>query len=185
MKAVWERIEAWLGENAPRALADLRPPATPQALAALEDGLGMPVPADLREWLSIHDGQPPDSLVGLLDGWIFLGADQVAAAHRTFTGLLAAGDFDGRPASSRDGLARAVWWSGRWVPFLEGPGGDYLVVDTDPAENGEEGQVVTFWHDYGARKVRAESLTALMQTFLDDLEAGTYEVTRKGGLRRG
>src|SRR5205085_1061202 len=109
MKAVWERIEAWLGENAPKALADLRPPASPQALAELEARLGMPVPADLREWLLIHDGQPPDSLVGLLGGWIFLGADQIAAAHRTFTGLLATGDFADRPASSRAGRARAVW----------------------------------------------------------------------------
>ena len=71
------------------------------------------------------------------------------------------------------------------MPFLEGPGGDYLVVDTDPAVLGRAGQVVTFWHDYGARKVRAESLTALMETFLEDLEAGVYEVLRKGGLKRG
>jgi cell wall assembly regulator SMI1 len=185
MKATWEKIEAWLVENAPKALADLRPPATPQALTELQESLGFPVPVELREWLSVHDGQPPDSLVGMLDGWIFLGAGQIAEAHRTFTGLLAAGDFAGRPAVSRDGLARPVWWSGRWVPFLDGPGGDYLVIDVDPTEKGREGQVVTFWHDYGARKVKAESLSALMGTFLADLEAGAYEVSRKGGLKPG
>jgi hypothetical protein len=35
-----------------------------------------------------------------------------------------------------------------------------------------------------ARKVRAESLTALMEEFLADLEAGESEVSRKGGLKR-
>src|SRR5262249_1849902 len=138
----------------------------------------------LRNWLSVHDGQPPDSLLGMLDGWIFLGAEQIATAHRTFTDLLNAGEFEGQPTRSRDGLAEAVWWSAGGVPFLEGPGGDDLVIDTDPTESGEPGQVVTFWHDDGRRKVKAESLTALMETFLEDLEAGLYEVTRKGGLRR-
>jgi cell wall assembly regulator SMI1 len=185
MKAMLAKIDAWLKANAPLALADLRLPATPDALAALERSLGFPVPADLRVWLSVHDGQPPDSLLGMLDGWIFLGAGQIAAAHRTFTDLLDAGEFEGRPTRSRDGLAKAAWWCAGWVPFLEGPGGDYLVIDTDPAESGEAGQVVTFWHDDGDRKVKAEGLPALMTEFLEDLEGEQYEVTRKGGLRKG
>src|ERR1041385_5346543 len=100
MEATLARIDAWLKENAPRALADLRPPATPDALAALERGLGFPVPAELRTWLSTHDGQPADSLLGMLDGWIFLGAEQIAAAHRTFTDMLNAGAFSRQTATS-------------------------------------------------------------------------------------
>src|SRR5262249_32958713 len=140
------RIDAWLKENTPLALGNLQPPGTPEAPAGLERGLGFPVPAELRNWLSVHDGQPPDSLLGMLDGWIFLGAEQIATAHRTFTDLLNAGEFEGQPTRSRDGLAEAVWWSAGGVPFLEGPGGDYLVIDTDPTESGEPGQGGTFWH---------------------------------------
>jgi hypothetical protein len=37
---------------------------------------------------------------------------------------------------------------------------------------GRAAQIVTFWRDYGVRKVRAGSLIALMETFLEDLESG-------------
>jgi cell wall assembly regulator SMI1 len=184
MKAVLAGIDAWLRTNAPAAFVGLRPPASRDYLTELELSLGLPVPDDPREWLSAHDGQPPDSLIGMLVGWIFLGADRIAATHRTFSDLLSGGDFKGQDAFNRDGQVKAGWWNPGWVPFLEGPGGDYLVIDTDPGELGTAGQVVTFWHDYGARKAKAVSLRSLLAEFLADLEAGRYEVKTKGGLRR-
>ena len=62
-------------------------------------------------------------------------------------------------------------------------GRDYLVVDMDPGQNGTAGQIVTFWHDYGSRKVKAKNLPELMETFLVGVEEGIYEMSRHG-LRR-
>ncbi|GGU17752.1 hypothetical protein [Streptomyces daghestanicus] len=48
----WGRVTGWLRDHAPGSYAALRPGAGPAALAALEAGLGRPVPVELRVlWL--------------------------------------------------------------------------------------------------------------------------------------
>jgi len=157
VKRTWVEIDRWLKANAPDVSADLRPPVTAEALTALEQSLEFPVPTELQAWLAIHDGQPPGSRIFSLDGWVFLGAAEVAETHRAFRELLANGEFD-EIVETTDGKAKPHWWSNDWVPFMFGGGGDYLVVDLDPTEAGTKGQVVTFCHDYGDRTVRADSL---------------------------
>jgi cell wall assembly regulator SMI1 len=58
MKGAWATIDAWLQEHSPRALASLQPGASPEAIDALERQIGRALPAELREYLAIHDGQP-------------------------------------------------------------------------------------------------------------------------------
>jgi len=184
MKATWDKIDAWLQKNAPKAHASLCPGATDAALDDLDRALGFAAPAELREHLSIHDGQPPDALLGTLDGWILLGARSIGRAHGTFGDLLRRGDFNRRTAENEDGKVKAVWWSDRWIPFAVGPGGDYLVVDLDPTEEGSPGQIVTFWHADGDRDVRADSLSALLDEFAEQIEAGEYTLAKNGGIKR-
>ena len=181
MRETWKQIDAWLRVNAPKAFATLQPGASSQTLDELETRLGFPIPAELREHLVIHDGQPKDTLLGLLHGWIFLNSDSIAECHATFARLLREGYLD-RPGKSRDGAVKPVWWSERWVPFLEGPGGDYLCFDMDPTESGQVGQIITFWHAEPFRKVEARSLADLLARFVRDLHDNVYEVKRKGGL---
>src|SRR3954467_14721384 len=59
MKCVWDRIHAWLRDNAPEVLASLRPGASEGAIRAAERELGVTLPEDVREFYRIHDGQAP------------------------------------------------------------------------------------------------------------------------------
>jgi cell wall assembly regulator SMI1 len=183
MRETWTKIEEWLGDHAPKALASLRPGAPAEALAALEQRLGAPLPDELRAWLSLHDGQELRARAGLLDGWIFLPSAEIAKVHATFGDLLRRGDFAGNRATNDDGAVKPVWWSERWIPFLEGPGGDLLCFDTDPAERGTPGQIITFWKADGDRNARSPRLSPLLDQFLADLRGGAYELGRSGGLR--
>ncbi len=53
----WARIEAWLAEHLPAALATLCPPVADADLDALETRIGKRLPADFRASYLIHDGQ--------------------------------------------------------------------------------------------------------------------------------
>ncbi|MFH8387991.1 hypothetical protein ACH4E7_45190 [Kitasatospora sp. NPDC018058] len=42
----WSVIDAWLAEHAPASLAELRPPAAPEAIGRAEERLGLALPDD-------------------------------------------------------------------------------------------------------------------------------------------
>src|SRR4051812_19281973 len=46
----WDRISRWLDRYAPAVAGVVGPPASTQEIAAVADGLGVPVPADLAAW---------------------------------------------------------------------------------------------------------------------------------------
>jgi cell wall assembly regulator SMI1 len=184
MKEIWKKIEAWLERWSPNARKSLRPGASDEALAALGQRLGFELPGELREHLEVHDGQDLAADCGLLNGWIFLSCDRIERSHRIVTTLLKNGDFRKNQAMSKDGLVKPVWWSERWIPFLEGPRGDMMCVDMDPAEGGEPGQIITFWKAEGDRKVRARDLESLLEQFAADLRGGKYAVDEDGGLEK-
>ncbi|MFD4393585.1 hypothetical protein [Kitasatospora sp. NPDC058397] len=56
MTESWKLIDAWLAKNAPASLAELRPPASPEAVGRTEERRGFEIPADLCESLLCHDG---------------------------------------------------------------------------------------------------------------------------------
>lgn len=176
------KIDEWLQECAPVAAASLLPPAVAAELEALEKQLPRPAPSGLRQWLAVHNGQSSNGpFLGLIDGWHLLPAGSIGETHATFNRLLDEGDFDEFEADG-DGRVKPEWWNKGWIPFAEGPGGDYLCIDMDPDEGGNAGQVIRFWHDDGDRKVRARNLTRLFEEFLEDLRDGSYQVSGRGGL---
>ncbi|MEU2671599.1 hypothetical protein ABZ622_22585 [Streptomyces sp. NPDC007164] len=54
--AAWGRTETWLRAHAPMSRATLRPPATPEQLAAAEQNTGRALPAGLKALWLLHDG---------------------------------------------------------------------------------------------------------------------------------
>ncbi|MBD1431576.1 SMI1/KNR4 family protein [Sphingobacterium sp. DN00404] len=51
----------------------------------------------------------------------------------------------------------------KWIPFAEGRNGDYLLIDTDPSEQGTYGQILELVNESWERTVVAPSLTALVE----------------------
>ena len=181
----WARIEAWLKENAPKALATLQPPATDAQIAELEKALGMALPPDLLASLEIHDGQTnPSQWIGLMNGWRLMSCQEIARFSKTMARLMADGDFEGMEAEGDGCQVKSDWWNRSLIPFMESGDGNYLCLDMDPDEDGQKGQVITFWHDEPEREVDEPNLHSFLKQFIYDFEAGQYHVTDRGGLRR-
>ncbi|MER7203172.1 MULTISPECIES: hypothetical protein [unclassified Streptomyces] len=54
--AAWDRVESWLKVGAPNSYASLRPPATPEQLAAAQARMGISWPGELAALWLLHDG---------------------------------------------------------------------------------------------------------------------------------
>jgi cell wall assembly regulator SMI1 len=134
---------------------DLNPPATDADLTALQQELGVTLPADYLQVLQQHNGQR-GLADGLFDGQEFLSTQTVFAQWQLWKGLHDAGRFKALHSSPAAGV-RNDWWNPRWIPFTHDGGGNHLCLDLDPAAGGTVGQVITMWHDSGERAVQGRS----------------------------
>ncbi|MEV1085742.1 hypothetical protein AB0I98_47305 [Streptomyces sp. NPDC050211] len=64
----WQRITGWLQHNAPDSHAALRAGASPATITALEEDLGVQIPADLRALWLLTAGDNGVSSAGFLPG---------------------------------------------------------------------------------------------------------------------
>lgn len=165
MKKQWERLEAWLKTNNPALLADLNPPASDADIQKLEQQLGVKLSTDFVECLKVHDGQRCGA------GWLFsdsefLSSQRILDEWAIWKDLLDGGDFDGAEAEPGTGI-QPIWWSPKWIPFTYNGAGDHLCLDLNPSSGGRAGQVITLWHDDGARKKKADSFARWFAEFVD------------------
>lgn len=167
---IWKEIDAWLALHWPQGLEDLRPPATPADIEALEAMLGATLPAALAESLQVHNGQG-GHFGFLLPSGHLLGTAEIAEHWRCWKSLLDAGQFRGLAAESQSGVL-PDWWSTGWVPITHNGFGDHHCLDLSPATAGAVGQVVAIWHDQPERTVVAPSYTAWLRRLLEDLHCG-------------
>lgn len=165
MKQQWERLEAWLKANNAALLADLNPPASDVDIQTLEQKLGMKLPADFVECLKVHDGQR-GAADGLFSSSELLSSQRILAEWLIWKDLLDGGDLDSNEVQPGAGI-KPVWWSPKWIPFTYNGAGDHLCLDLDPASGGRIGQVITVWHDDGARKKKADSFAKWFTEFVD------------------
>ncbi|MEU9110421.1 SMI1/KNR4 family protein [Streptomyces sp. NPDC048483] len=161
---------------------ELPPPADPSDLAALEEEIGVALPADLRALYGICDGDRPLE-TGLLNRWPWFGADQVANVHAHWEEW-AEREWEDEPhmrpvfdANPPGAVRRSLNRPG-WIPFAHSTGGDHLAVDMDPGPAGRPGQVIRTGvsHAQGPHYV-ADSITTFLRRLVEALERGdhTYE----------
>lgn len=180
--ASWHRVEAWLAVHAPKARADLRPPATEEAIRDAEEALGVALPDAVRGSFRVHDGQSGLAAY-IMDGWMLLPLEFVVSEWRFLLGMLESGqwvDTSGEPI----GPVQPRWWMPAWIPLLSNGCGDYQCVDLAPAPGGTRGQIVQFWHTDGARSVVAETFGSLLDRIADDYSAEDFVVNEDGWIAR-
>ncbi|WP_227746489.1 SMI1/KNR4 family protein [Bordetella bronchiseptica] len=163
MTAQWIAFEACLRGTAPALLADLNPPATEKTLRSLQQRLGVDLPEDFLDCLRGHDGQQghADPLFG---DYEFLSSDRILDAWEFWRKQSEGSDFNDDDVEPAAGV-RANWWNTKWIPFAANGSGDYLCLDLAPAEGGVAGQIISVWHDDGARKVRGPSFSVWLRGF--------------------
>lgn len=147
---------------------NLQPGASDEELKLVEETLGVTLPEEMKSIYRIHNGQVWESGVNpfvrnltlsptfdIIENWQFLQEEF---------------DPDDELELDNEEQIKPVLWNEKWIPIAENGGGDYLCIDTDPAESGTAGQILYFWHDWGDRSVEATGLFAFIEMCLDEEE---------------
>jgi cell wall assembly regulator SMI1 len=189
---IWRRIEAWLHENLPKALDNLRAPATETQLDELELILGMDLPEALRVFLSVHDGEEQNWSPGVFaDYHWFLPCEQISVIWKQLAEIAAEyGDnednFDKWRAQVEDniisinGPVKPLMGSKKWIPISDADGNTQRFLDFDPPEGGILGQVIDMDSEGCMHQVIAPSFLDFLNKYIDDLENGRYEIDEEG-----
>ncbi|OOH78163.1 molybdenum cofactor biosynthesis protein MoeA [Pseudomonas koreensis] len=163
MTYTWQLLEASLQAHKPTLLADLNPPATSKALQRLQSELGVSLPEDFINALRGHDGQEGIS-EPLLGAYQWLSSARILDAWAFWKKQSESAGFDNSGAEPDPGV-QDDWWNIGWIPFASNGSGDYLCLDLVPAAGGRSGQVISVWHDDGARCVVSESFSTWFARF--------------------
>jgi cell wall assembly regulator SMI1 len=112
----WRRVTGRLRRHAPDSYAALRPGASPAALAALEEDLGIPIPAELRTLWSVTAGDDGVDGRGCLPGnEALMPLEAVAAVHRMQMDSQAHQD---SLNARRPECDRITVWKASWIPVI-------------------------------------------------------------------
>ncbi|RRJ61834.1 SMI1/KNR4 family protein [Paenibacillus oralis] len=143
----------------------LRPGAGEAEFEHAEKALGLKLPEEMKAFYQVHNGQDWDlgsepfvrnltlsPLEEIVENWNFLREEFEADEMEPDIGQ----------------EIKPLLWNDKWIPIASNGGGDYLCLDMDPAEAGQVGQVLYFWHDWGNRSVEAASLFSFIQICLDE-----------------
>jgi cell wall assembly regulator SMI1 len=160
LSATLKQLQQWLGKHRVRFLHGLRPGAGASDLSVL-DSLGVPIPEQLKELLTWHNGQSDDLVGHFEQDWDLMSAAQIAKAKRELDG----------------GDRGATGWQPAWVPFMTDDADDYLCLDTSQAG----APVRAFWQGKTQHAIIAPSLASWLEDFVNAVKAGKYHEDQERG----
>ncbi|GAA1457448.1 SMI1/KNR4 family protein [Williamsia maris] len=184
----WASYVSLLTDRAPRTAAAIRAPRSAEARQKA-DFSKVPWNGDLREFFSLHDGQPQrttaeaDAGTVLPQLWL-LGIDEVVEAHSRCRQTHFYTDHLGtdwpQVAGAEPASVVVSMFRDAYVPFASTGDGNYLCVDTGPGEHHgcvrEFGLEFAVWRDLPVMQAAfalMEALTGVRVT-LDLLRESTY-----------
>lgn len=176
----WQRISRWLQHNAPESQAALRLGADPAAITALEEDLGVQIPAELRTLWSLAAGDDGVNGAGCLPGnEALMTLDAVAAVYRQQLESQAHQD---TLNTRRPEYDRITVWRAAWIPVVS-----YGVADRTSGlyldgETGYLGRWSRYNEDSGDER---DTLATYLEDIADLLEAPALAARDKPGLVGG
>lgn len=186
----WKRLEHWLSENFPEALADLNPGCDEHTFRIVEERLGIVLPESLKGVYRLNDGQKTTDLstVGVFYGVSFLPLAKMVYQWGTWVETNEHIDNEGlrdqldeSQVSFLPSQLKAVYTNNKWIPFGIIAENCYLGLDFDPALGGIEGQVINFGREEEQKTVLADSFGEFLERYTTQLELGNFLVANKNG----
>ncbi|MER7396164.1 SMI1/KNR4 family protein [Streptomyces sp. NPDC000151] len=173
----WQRIETWLRRHAPTTHAALKPGASENEIAALEEALGVRAPVSLRTLWRLCAGSLDVRGAGLFPdhGWALMDLD---AVPRSYQGHMNSQRRREEQFGEEEGMPL---WRPSWIPFCSWSVTDLSYGRFVDGETGETGG----WDDTGERTVEDKSLTMLLEETADRLEYPKMFPGYKPGLIDG
>jgi cell wall assembly regulator SMI1 len=175
MRELWNRIEAWLADNAPSLLEDLRPGASQYEIDQTERLLGVQFSDDMKESYFIHNGQLGEfeGLVGIDDyfcniGFSLLSLKDIIYEWKEWKDLLDAGE---------------AYWNPYWIPFAANLTGNCFCLDFDSFDQIYPGQIIFVDHERTEEKIIVSScFYDFLERFADKLERNCFVFHEDCGL---
>ncbi|MET9862118.1 SMI1/KNR4 family protein [Streptomyces smyrnaeus] len=157
----WETIDRWLRTHAPSSFHTLRGPASEDAIAQLEDSLGVDLGQEVKSSLLTHDGaeETPEAEGAanfLPRNYRPVSAEESRKLHKENNEILEDSDYPDMVG---------YWWHPLWLPIAESPSTDLLFVDHRPETFGQVGH---FDHEDSAT-LKWPDLTAFLAHTADCL----------------
>lgn len=135
----WTRIDNWFRTNAPAVHATFQPPASGADIAAAEEIIGTPLPADVAAWWRAFGGQ--SAFTAIVPPWWRPHSISSALSTRDMMIEVTWSVFFPPPAEDEGdeyeaiemarpaGTPHSEIWLPAWVPIAASGGGDELFVD--------------------------------------------------------
>jgi len=165
VQGTWLRLESWLEKNCPALLKNLNPPALEEDIIEVEKELGgVPLPADLRISLLIHNGSRGGSLaLPMVSGYTLMSTKLMLSMLRAMR--------RSQRSKGRDLLPFA---------YNDQSSAFSLCIEFDKSEN----KACSVVMDTGFRNVLpiAKSYASWLKRAEGAISANLYEVLSDGGL---
>lgn len=174
MHAQWTRIRDRLQQLGCLDNMALLPGASAADLAALEQHLGASLPASLKDFLSVHNGQAG---FGLMRGESLLSTTGIRQAWDNWRSIDEAemnedcAEFMG---SDPAGAIKPLYCNPAWIPLTHDGGGNHVGLDFDPDRAGTAGQVIAFGRDEDVKRLLADSFEPFVEECIAWLERAVW-----------
>ena len=179
MNSPWIEIEdIFRSKNCLHALG-LNGGATNDEIAALEEHLGLSLPAAFKSFLAIHNGQGNGQ--GLFFGVAFLSVDAIQQNWNNWVALEQDGlneELSDSMSSRPEGFIKPLYLNRKWIPITHDYGGNHIGFDFDPDVNGTPGQIIAFGRDEDEKKLKANSFGGFIELLVKQLRTIDWQITQ-------
>lgn len=175
VRDAWNRIDAWCQRHVPGMMSDLNPGASSTEISELENVISQQLPDDVRESLSIHNGEDFPRR-GFIFGLGLLGTHWIAMEWEGWAELTTYNDeYRDNMNSVPPNAIELDYANLGWIPLTRDGGGNHLGVDLSPGSAGTKGQVINFGRDEKRKCVLANSWGEFLRSYALFLESGALK----------
>ena len=161
--------------------------ATDDEINAFENDFNIKLPEDFKEYYKIKNGSEyPFKLLHITYNenncipFTLMSLDDIKNTKKYFCERddLLENYYDKNEIEKLDKRIKPYLYNKKWFPFAQLVGGDlYLMLDFDPAEEGQIGQIIFYVHDPDFIYYIKETFAELLKDTLDNLNDGKNKRT--------
>lgn len=183
VKDSWEVIKQKLSQLGCLDKLDLNSGCSQPEIEVLEQHIGVELPAELKEFLSVHNGQFFRGL-GLFFESQFLSTSDIAQRWDSWRELDEEEmneDCADYMQSNPEGYIKPLYINKSWIPLTFDWAGNHIGIDFDPDTKGVPGQIIAFGRDEDTKLLIAKNFSDFILKFILALDSARMEGERFRG----
>ncbi len=179
MKELLDSLKALLTDSVPEIIDSLNAGASEDEIRQAEKVIGFELPDDVKALYKLHNGQ--SGHCGLFCGLPFLSLEEALQEWKNWNDVIEEGysSLDANVISVPSGHIKEVYCSRYYFPISKDHGGNNIVIDLDPDENGKKGQVINSGRDEDMRYVIAGDIAAFLRFIISQFENNNVRVEKE------